>query len=122
MTDKVLIQGLEVETVIGLHEWERSIQQKLVFDLELHTDISAAAASDDVTHAIDYDRASQIVIQLVQNSSFKLIEALAEAVISRLFGEFPILAISMKLSKPGAVPQAANVAVEIFRQRAEICH
>ena len=47
--DRILIEGLKVDTCIGVYEWERKIKQTLVFDLELYTDIRAAAADDDLS-------------------------------------------------------------------------
>ena len=38
--DTVFIRGLRVETVIGVYEWERSIRQTLVFDLDMAHDIA----------------------------------------------------------------------------------
>ena len=36
--DKVFIEGLEIETLIGIYDWERRIRQPLVFDLEMSFD------------------------------------------------------------------------------------
>ena len=44
--DKIFLKKLEIETVIGIWEWEKRLPQKVVFDLELSTDIKVAAASD----------------------------------------------------------------------------
>ena len=38
MSDKVFINGLRAETVIGVYDWERKIRQPLIFDLEMATD------------------------------------------------------------------------------------
>jgi len=117
--DLVLIEGLEVETVIGVYDWEREILQTLVFDLELTTDIRPAAASDEVTRTLNYQSISDQVINLARGSSCKLIETLAERVVQDIFQAFPVDAIRLKLSKPGAVPQAKNVAVSIYRTRSQ---
>ncbi|MDP6189807.1 MAG: FolB domain-containing protein, partial [Gammaproteobacteria bacterium] len=45
--DRVYIHGLTVETVIGIFDWERTIQQKVVVDLEMAVDIRASAASEN---------------------------------------------------------------------------
>lgn len=116
--DLVLIEGLEVETVIGVYDWERNILQRLVFDIELETDICPAAAKDDVSLTLDYKSISDQVIEFTQSSSYKLIETLAESVVQHIFKNFSVSAIKLKLSKPGAVPQAKNVAVCIYRTRA----
>ncbi|PJF33565.1 MAG: bifunctional dihydroneopterin aldolase/7,8-dihydroneopterin epimerase, partial [Phototrophicales bacterium] len=52
--DIVFIEQLEVLTTIGVFDWEKEIKQKLVFDLELGTDIRQAAASDDLKDTLDY--------------------------------------------------------------------
>ena len=52
--DKIFLKKLEVETVIGIWEWEKRLPQKVVFDLELSTDIKVAAASDSIDDALDY--------------------------------------------------------------------
>ena len=46
--DRILIEALSVDTVIGVYDWERSIQQSLSLDLVLATDIRSAAATDDL--------------------------------------------------------------------------
>ena len=46
--DIVFIKQLQIDTVIGVYEWEKTIQQRLEIDLELVTDIRQAAAADDI--------------------------------------------------------------------------
>ena len=75
--DRVLIEGLEVRTVIGIYDWEREIRQTVRLDLEMVWDISAAAKSDDIADTLDYKAVSKRLISFVEASSFGLIEALA---------------------------------------------
>ena len=113
--DRILIEGLEVETCIGVYDWERTIQQRLVFDLDIQTDIRAAAVSDDLANTLDYKALSDRVIEYVSATSFELIEALAENLAELLIDEFDLSWLVLKISKPGAVPQARNVALVIER-------
>ena len=46
--DIVYIRDLKVDTVIGIFDWERAIRQTVSLDLEMATDIRAAAASDHI--------------------------------------------------------------------------
>ncbi|MCW8873786.1 MAG: FolB domain-containing protein, partial [Xanthomonadales bacterium] len=46
--DRVFIENLTVETVIGIYDWEREIRQAVSLDLEMDFDIRAAAASDAI--------------------------------------------------------------------------
>src|SRR5690606_22273567 len=78
--DIVYIQGLQVRTVIGVYDWEREIEQTLSFDLELATDVRAAAATDAIEQALDYAAISARISTYVQASRYQLIETLAERV------------------------------------------
>lgn len=113
--DRILIEGLEVRTVIGIFDWEREIRQTVRLDLEMAWDISRAAASDDIEHALDYKAVSKRLIAFVESSSFGLIEALAESCASIVLNEFSVPWLHLKLSKPGAVRGSENVAVVIER-------
>ena len=42
--DIVYIKGLRAATVIGVYDWERSVRQQVVLDLELASDNRLAAA------------------------------------------------------------------------------
>lgn len=115
--DKVFIEGLEVDTVIGIHDWERRIRQALRFDLELGFDNRKPAASDDVADTLDYDAISRRLTAFVQASEFGLVETLAERCAALLIEEFGVAWLRIKLSKPGAVGNAVAVGVVIERQR-----
>lgn len=113
--DRVLIEGLEIRTVIGIYDWEREIRQSVRLDLEMAWDISKAAASDDINDALDYKAVSKRLIAFVEGSSFGLIESLAERCASIVIEEFKVPWLRLKMSKPGAVRGSENVAVVIER-------
>jgi 7,8-dihydroneopterin aldolase/epimerase/oxygenase len=116
VSDLIVIERLAVETTIGVYEWERTIRQAVYFDIELHTNISTAAETDDLQHALDYKAIADRVIAVAASSSFQLIEALAERIAIMVLSEFPVDRILLKTSKPGAIAEAQNVAVIIERQ------
>jgi len=116
-TDRVLIEGLEVRTVIGIYDWEREIRQSVRLDLEMAWDISQAAESDAIADTLDYKAVSKRLIAFVEASSFGLIEALAERCAQIVLQEFGVPWLRLKLSKPGAVRGSENVAVVIERAR-----
>lgn len=113
--DKILIEGLAVETVIGVYDWERQIRQRLIFDLEIGTDITAAAKSDKLANTLDYKALSDRVVDYVSATEFELLEALAEDLAQLILREFGVQWLRMKVSKPGAVPKAKNIALIIER-------
>jgi len=114
-TDYVVIEGLEVRTVIGIYDWEREIRQTVRLDLKMAWDIGKAAATDDIAHALDYKSVSKRLIAYVEQSSFGLIESLAEECARIVMNEFGVPWLRLKMSKPGAVRGSENVAVIIER-------
>jgi dihydroneopterin aldolase len=114
--DIVFIDGLEVDTVIGVYDWERGIRQCLTLDLQLGWDIRPAAAGDDLGAALDYAAVSARVQAFAAASSFQLVETFAERLAALLMTEFGIAWLRLRLTKPGAVPAArGGVGVEIER-------
>lgn len=113
--DKVFIEGLEIETLIGIYDWERRIRQTLQFDIEMAFDNRVPAASDRIEDTLDYKAVSKRLIQYVSASDFGLVETLAERCAELILGEFAVSQVRLKLSKPGAVRGARAVGVLIER-------
>ncbi len=113
--DKVFIEQLEVITTIGVYDWEQEIKQKLVLDIEMAHDNRPAGKSDDVVDALDYAQVSQAVLSNIEGGRFLLVERVAEEVAELIMSRFNVPWIKVRLTKPGAVPQAAGVGVVIER-------
>jgi len=113
--DIIFIEGLEIETIIGVYEHERDIKQKVVLDIEMTLPESNASSSDDLRHTVDYDAVSKLVTSYVIDTQYQLIESLAEQVASLVLGAFATDSLKLKLSKPGAVKNAKSVGLIILR-------
>ena len=115
MTDKVFIEDLRVETVIGIFDWEREIRQTVSLDLEMTFDMRKAAESDHIDDALDYKAVAKSLIEFIGRSEFQLVEALAERCAQIVLDNFPVNWLRLKLSKPGAVRGSSAVGVIIER-------
>ena len=113
--DTVFIEGLEIEALIGIYDWERRVRQPLVFDVEMAFDNRKPAASDAIGDTLDYKAVSKRLIAFVEASSFQLVETLAERCAQIVLDEFHVPWLRLKLSKPGAVRGARAVGVVIER-------
>lgn len=113
--DLIRIKGLKLETICGVHAWERQLPRTLVIDLELATSAAAAARGDRLADALDYAAVAKAVSDFVGASRVQLIETLAEQLAARLRQEFGLPWLRLELHKPGAVPGAADVSVVIER-------
>lgn len=117
MSDKVLIQELELEASIGVFDWEKKIKQRLVFNLELSCDFEKAGISDDIEDAVNYAQVCEEIEILLSLKHYQLLEYLAERVCHHLFDNFPVSAIQLAIYKPEAVPKTKSVGVSVFRER-----
>jgi len=113
VTDYVSIRDLAVSAVIGVHPWEREIEQTLVVSVEMAADVAKAAASDDLADALDYSAVAETIAAVLRDGKFRLIETAAERVAGRLIADFPLSWLRLELRKPIAsapAPAATSVA------------
>ena len=115
--DILYIKQLEIETIIGINDWERKVRQKVSIDLEMATDTRKAGKSDNIDDTLNYKVIAKRIIQFVESSKFLLIEALAENVAAILLEEFQVPWLKLTLSKPGAIRGSRDVGVVIERGR-----
>lgn len=113
--DIIFLRDLQVDAVIGIYAWEKAIRQKLVFNLEMATDIRKAAASDRIEDTLNYKAVSKRVVAYVQESRFELVETLAENVAQLILREFDVPWVRLELNKGGAVRNAKGVGIRIER-------
>lgn len=113
--DKIFLSDLKVDTVIGIWEWERRIRQTVVIDLEMSADIAKAAASDDVADTLNYKSVAKRIQGFVADSSFQLVETLAERIAGIIREEFDVSWVSVRVNKPGAIRGSKAVGVAIER-------
>ena len=113
--DKIFLQELKVDTIIGIWDWERRIRQTVVIDLEMSADIARAAATDQVEDTLNYKLVAKRLQQFVGESSFQLVETLAERIAGLIRDEFGVAWVKVTLHKPGAIRGSKDVGVMIER-------
>lgn len=114
--DKIFIDQLDIDTVIGVYDWERKIHQRVSFNIEMDYDIRAAAATDDVNLTLSYKDVAKRIIAFVAASEFELVETLAERVAQLIIHEFGVQRVFLRLDKPMALRGAKGVGVQIVRE------
>ena len=116
--DKILIRDLAVTTIVGTLEKERVTPRTVLFNLELALNLAPAGRSDDLCCSVNYQQVARRLTELGRESKFFLIEALAERACALILEEFPAVeTVKLTLDKPGALSEAASVAVSIERRR-----
>lgn len=116
--DKIHIEGLEVFSLIGVYDWERQYEQRLLVDVELQADLSKAAQSDNVEDTLNYALVAKNISSTARDSHCQLIETLANKMLDGVLEAFPLVQqAKLKLSKPDILASAQNVAVEFQKGR-----
>ncbi|MCZ6641675.1 MAG: dihydroneopterin aldolase [Gammaproteobacteria bacterium] len=115
--DTVFIRNLVVQTIIGIHPWERTTPQTVLISLEVQTETANAAAYDDITNTVDYAVLAERVSEFVSQAEFQLIETLAESIAALMLDDFEVMQVSVEVQKPGAIANTETVGVRIQRAR-----
>jgi len=113
--DSIKIKGLEIQTIIGTLAWERKVKQKLIVDLEVEHDISAAAEHDELEKTVNYAAVAEEVTCFITSNQFQLIETVAEKTAQLIKNGFNVQRLRITVRKPGAISCAKEVAVSIER-------
>ncbi len=121
MKAQVLIEALELHAYHGWHRHEGEFGQPFLINLELETDIGAAASSDDLNDTLDYAKIVTTVRRLFVDTRYKLVETAAAAVAQGLLAEFPavtLVDLRVRKLKPPIPERLAAVGIHLRLPRA----
>ncbi len=117
-TDRVMIRNLQLDVLIGVYDFEREAPQRVIFEIDLHTDNRPAGRSDNVQDAVDYASVTQLITDISTQSEYQLLEALAEHVAAAVLAKFmTVSVIEVTIHKPDIMPNDVQVAIAITRHR-----
>ena len=113
--DRVFINDLRIDTIIGIYDWERKVRQTISLDLEMGTDIRRSAGTDAIEDTLNYKAVAKRLIAFVGDSEYQLVETLAEKIAGIVLNEFDVPWVKLTVHKPGAVRGSRDVGVIIER-------
>jgi len=115
--DQIHIRDLALRCIIGVYDEERRDKQDVDINITLYADLRAAGKSDDIADTVDYKAIKKRVVAMVEQSSFLLVERLAERVAEICLGDERVEQVRVSVEKPAALRFARTVGVEIVRGR-----
>ena len=98
--------GITLQTIVGVYEWERLRKRPLIFDLRLES-----------MQPLHLDR-MLIKKQLeawLASCRYRLLESLAEHLCACILAEWPCSRVVLGIEKPGALGDIARVGIRINR-------
>ena len=117
MSDRITLRGMRFLGRHGVHLEERMEPQPFEVDVVLRGDLSKPAASDELADTIDYSAVFTQVGEIVEGSSYRLIEALAGAIAEAVLAAHPIDDVEVRVRKPKAPLPGAFETVEARLRR-----
>jgi 7,8-dihydroneopterin aldolase/epimerase/oxygenase len=117
MPDCVFVRGLEFEGNHGYTAAERRGTRRFRVNLALEMPLADAAASDRIADTVDYWKVSEVVVALGTKSTYRLLEALAGAIATKIQELYPRAAVSIELEKlaPPCPGVPASCGVKLYR-------
>lgn len=118
--DRIILENLGFYGYHGVMLEENKLGQRFFIDVECGMDLEPAGHSDEVEQTVSYALIYDLVKEAVEDTRYKLIEALAQHIVDKLFAACtPFEWIRLRIRKPEApIPQVSgSFAIEIFRER-----
>ena len=114
----IRLEGLSVFGHHGARPFEQEAGQRLEIDLELDTLDRRAEESDRLADAVDYDRLYQTVREVVEERSFKLLEALASTIAATILERFRVRRVRVRIAKQNlGWTTGGRAVIEVDRER-----
>ena len=104
----------------GYYDHEQATPQPFEVDIELRLNLQPAGVDDDLERSVDYARVFAITRQIVESTTFRLLEALGEAISHEVLTEFASVdEVGVAIRKPGVVlgGRLDFAGIEIRRRR-----
>lgn len=118
--DKVYINGLVLYTLIGVYDFERHAKQRIIVDIEMSTDLRVPGKSDNVADTLDYGKIANRLADIADKTSYQLLEALGEHMISTILEEFSPTSVTLIINKPDILKNVSGVGIQITRCLADM--
>ncbi len=115
--DKILITDVHAYGIIGVNAWERRRPQMMLINLALEVDTRQVAASDDLAGGVSYSQVARQAKALAESAARLTLEALAADLADLCLAQPGVQSVTVRVEKPGILPFARSVGVEITRGR-----
>jgi len=120
VSDRIVLANMRFEGRHGYYDHELLATQPFEVDVELFLNLQPAGVDDDLTKSVDYAAVYEVVRAIVESTSFRLLEAIAEAISHELLADFDVDEVGVRVRKPAVKLGGPldHAGVEIRRRRA----
>lgn len=119
--DVLSLEGMQFHGFHGTEEWERTTGCRFELDVELHGDLSRAAATDRLEDAIDYRQVHSLARSVVEGETHELVERVAGRLMEEMMARFGerteriVVRLAKCEARVGGINRAAVVRLDRTR-------
>lgn len=112
---RLFLKNYEVNINIGVHEFEKKGEQRVLFNVELYVPLALSTPHKDaLEEVVDYDFMRQTIANRVAQGHIHLQETLCDDVLKTMLTHPKVMAARVSTQKPDVYPDCESVGVEIF--------
>ncbi|SAK93058.1 dihydroneopterin aldolase [Caballeronia hypogeia] len=113
---RLFLRNYEVRINIGVHDFEKRGEQRVVINVELFVPLALSTpVADKLDEVVDYDFMRSTIAQRVKRGHIHLQETLCDDVAAALLAHPNVRAVAVSTEKPDVYPDCDAVGVEVFR-------
>jgi dihydroneopterin aldolase len=111
----VFVRDLEVNTIVGVHEHEKTSPQLIRISIDLTVRELPGTTQDELEHVVCYEDVVRKAQAICDDGHVNLIETLAERISASCLEDARVHAVRVRVEKPHAFEECASVGIEIER-------
>jgi len=115
----VLIKDFTIYEIIGIHQNEKIIKQKIIFNIVINVNQNIFPDENNLASIVDYEKITNKLKNLAKNKKYNFLESLAEDSFKEIFSDKRINSAKIKIEKPDAIANTQSVGVEVFKSRSD---
>ena len=112
---RLFLRDYEVNINIGVHEFEKQGEQRVLINVELFLPLGLSTPQADELHEVlDYDFMRRSIAERVSLGHIHLQETLCDDVLALMLAHPKVRAARVSTEKPDVYPDCDSVGVEVF--------
>ena len=116
---RLFLKNYEVLINIGVHEFEKKGEQRILINVDLFIPLSLSTPKDDLLEeVVDYDFIRSTIAARMAQGHIHLQETLCDDVVAAMLLHPKVRAVRVSTAKPDVYPDCEAVGVEVFRIKA----
>ena len=113
---RLFLRNYEVMINIGVHDFEKKGEQRVLINVDLYIPLAASTPKDDqLAEVVDYDFMRNTIAQRMAQGHIHLQETLCDDVVRAMLAHPLVRAVRVSTMKPDVYPDCEGVGVEVFK-------